>query len=190
MARSYPGVPLRIGSACAVALVSSCLAAADPSQPELASRVVTLLRVDGALLKDLNKNGTLERLRGLAPPGRRAGQGPRLLHDPRGEGWAHGRPLAPDGPGRNAERAGRLRRESIQWRTRGTRVAGDGQAPVRAAVLDGRRPRPARGRPARLEGPAVRDRLLRPDLRQRRQLDRGRSGRRASCVSRRSWNCF
>ena len=61
MACAHPVVPLRTGSACAMGLVLACLAPAEePSQPELGSRVVTLLRVDGALFKDLNKNGMLD----------------------------------------------------------------------------------------------------------------------------------
>jgi len=53
---------------CGTGLVLSCVApaalaarrGAEPSQPELGARVVTLLRVDGALFKDLDKNGALD----------------------------------------------------------------------------------------------------------------------------------
>ena len=66
MERSRPVAKLR--RLCGTGLVLSCVApaalalppAAEPSQPELGARVVTLLRVEGALFKDLNKNGTLD----------------------------------------------------------------------------------------------------------------------------------
>jgi len=66
MESTNPAATLR--RMCSTGLVLSCLApaslaarpAAEPSQAELGGRVVTLLRVEGALFKDLNKNGTLD----------------------------------------------------------------------------------------------------------------------------------
>ena len=64
----HPVARLRLGSVCALALLLSHVTpvalharpAAEPEQPELGARVVTLLRVDGALFKDLDKNGALD----------------------------------------------------------------------------------------------------------------------------------
>ena len=66
------------------ALAASMVTAGDtssPAPPEIGARVVKLLRVDGALFKDLNKNGHARRLRGLAPARRRARRRPRRPDD-------------------------------------------------------------------------------------------------------------
>jgi beta-glucosidase len=49
-----------LSSILCIALPRTPLAAEAPPQPELGTRVVKLLRVDGALFKDLNKNGVLD----------------------------------------------------------------------------------------------------------------------------------
>ncbi len=106
--------------------------AAEPQQPELGARVVTLLRVDGALFKDLDKNGALDAYEDWRRPVAERARGPRLAHDSRGEGRADGRPVPTDGPGRHAERAAGLRRQSLQRRTRGARLAGHDRRPPQA----------------------------------------------------------
>jgi beta-glucosidase len=50
----------RLLSIFCVAVPPPLLAGETPPQPELGARVVRLLRVDGALFKDLNKNGSLD----------------------------------------------------------------------------------------------------------------------------------
>ena len=50
----------RLLSILCVAVPPALLAGETPPQPELGARVVKLLRVDGALFKDLNKNGSLD----------------------------------------------------------------------------------------------------------------------------------
>ena len=94
----------------ALAPVPRTARAADArvAQPAIGTSVVGTLQADGALFKDLNKNGEAGPLRGLAPPRGRARGRPRLADDARGEGGPHGRPFAGDGPRRHGARAAGL----------------------------------------------------------------------------------
>ena len=53
-------IAFRLFSLLCIAASPALLAGEAPPQPELGTRVVKLLRVDGALFKDLNKNGVLD----------------------------------------------------------------------------------------------------------------------------------
>ena len=81
-------------------------------QPVIGTRVVGTLQVDGLALQGPQQERHARRLRGLAPPRGRARGRPRRADDARGEGGPHGRPVAGDGPRRDAERAAGLRRRT------------------------------------------------------------------------------
>ena len=96
------------GISCCVAGLLLGLAAARearaadqrPAQPEIATRVVPLLQVDGFLFKDLNKNGRLDPYEDWRRPVERACVRPRRADDDRGEGGPDGGPEPRDGPRR------------------------------------------------------------------------------------------
>ena len=192
MSRTSPVARVRIGRVCTLGLVLSCVAARASCRAANAAGARRARRDAAAggrrALQGPRQERHARRLRGLAPPGRGAGQGSRLAHDPRGEGGAYGRPVPPDGPGRHAERATRLRRESVQRRTRGARLAGDDRRPPQAphrpvhqprepgAADDGevaeRRSGAGGGTPAGHAG-AVRDESAQPLRRSGQLRDRG-----------------
>ena len=107
----------------AFAAVEAVAANGKPlEQPEISTRVVKVLRVDGLLFKDLDKNGTLDAYEDWRRPIDERVEDLVGTYAGRREGGIDGRALPADGTRRHAERAADVRSEPFRGRAARARL--------------------------------------------------------------------